>query len=59
MSEWLTRKEAAQRLGVHARTIDRWIIEGRLEATKLTPKVVRISVWSIEQMFVSGRGLTE
>lgn len=54
-SEWITRKDAAARLGVSVVSIDRWIKDGRLEATRLTPKCVRISVWSIENLFQQGK----
>jgi len=53
--DWVTRQIAAKRLGVHARTIDRWIREGKLEGSWLTSKCVRVSVFSIDRLLQQGR----
>ncbi|MEQ8542029.1 MAG: helix-turn-helix domain-containing protein [Coleofasciculus sp. D1-CHI-01] len=39
----LTTAEVAQRLRVHQRTVQRWISSGRLPATKVGPRIWRIS----------------
>lgn len=39
----LTTGEVAQRLRVHQRTVQRWISSGRLPATKVGPRIWRIS----------------
>lgn len=49
--DWLTRDEVAQYLKVHVRTVDRLMKQGRLEARKISHKVVRISASSVEALF--------
>lgn len=39
---WLSISEAAQHLGVHSRTLRRYIHDGKLTALKLSPQIVRI-----------------
>jgi excisionase family DNA binding protein len=49
----LTRFEAAEMLGVHPVTIDRFIRDGRLEAIRFAPHVVRIPLVSIARLIDS------
>ena len=42
MAHLLTKDEAADRLGISRRTLERWIDAGRLAAIKPSPGVVRI-----------------
>jgi excisionase family DNA binding protein len=49
--EWMTAEQVADMLGVHLRTIYRWIKEGRLEAKRLAGgKIFRIHRDSAEKM---------
>jgi excisionase family DNA binding protein len=53
--EWITRRTASERLGVSVATVDRWIRDGKLEASRLTPGTVRVSVFSIDQLIQRGK----
>lgn len=47
-------QEAADMLGVDRDTIFRWVKQGRLSASKLSPRIVRIRVAAIEAMLAEG-----
>jgi excisionase family DNA binding protein len=47
-------QEAAEMLGVDRDTILRWVKQGRLAASKLSPRIVRIRVAAIEAMLAQG-----
>jgi len=46
----VNKKEAAQLARVSVKTIDRWIAEGRIEAYRFGPRLVRINPESIEKL---------
>lgn len=46
----LTKKQAAQRKQVSVKTIDRWISEGRIEALRYGPRLVRIPTESLDNL---------
>ncbi len=48
--QMISPKEAAERLDVDRETILRWIRAGKLRASKLTPRLVRIYVADIDAM---------
>jgi excisionase family DNA binding protein len=53
ITEWLTRKEAADLLRVSVRTLDTYIKDGRIVSHKLSPTSkgpVRVSASSIHQL---------
>jgi excisionase family DNA binding protein len=47
-------QEAAEMLSVDRDTILRWVKRGRLPASKLSPRIVRIRVADIEAMLTRG-----
>ena len=47
-------QEAAEMLSVDRDTILRWVKQGRLAASKLSPRIVRIRVADIEAMLTRG-----
>lgn len=51
----ISPKEAARRLGVSAETIRDWIRDGRLRASKLTRRTIRIPVADVERLIEGGR----
>jgi excisionase family DNA binding protein len=42
--------EAAERCGVHYRTIRRWIASGQLDAVRVGPKLLKVNVSDLESM---------
>ena len=48
--EWIFIKEAATRLCVHHQTIRDWIREGRIDARRFGPKLIRIDAASLDAM---------
>ena len=53
--DWLTKKQAADIFQVSPRTVDRYIKDGKLQATRLSRRAVRISATSVERLL---EGLT-
>jgi predicted site-specific integrase-resolvase len=53
--EWVTRKEASERLRCHIGTIDRYIKSGRLEASWVSAGMIRVSVYSIDRLLQQGK----
>ena len=49
MSE-ITKREAAAKAKVSIKTIERWIAEGRIEAYRYGPRLVRIESDSLENL---------
>lgn len=49
-SDWVTQEQAAEYLGVSVATVHRWVAAGKLKASKLGHRTVRISIASIEKM---------
>lgn len=43
MGEFMTVREVACRLGVHEKTIYRWIEQGRFETVRLGTRAIRIT----------------
>ena len=43
--------QAADKAGVHPMTIRRWIADGRLKATRVGPRLIRISAEDLEKVF--------
>lgn len=52
--EWISRKAASERLGCHVGTIDRYIKDGHLEASRIVG-MVRVSVFSIDRLIQQGK----
>lgn len=50
LPETLTRAQAAEALSVNLKTVDRWIKAGRLKAINLGPRMVRITMASLENL---------
>ena len=50
----LTRKEAANELGVSVPTVDRYIASGRLARVKYSARAIRISVESVYALMKGG-----
>jgi excisionase family DNA binding protein len=49
---WLSTKEAAERLGITTRTLHRYIKEGKIAASQIVPNgKLRISLESIDRLF--------
>jgi excisionase family DNA binding protein len=46
----LNRQEAADQVKVSVKTIDRWIADGRIEAYRYGPRLVRIKADSLESL---------
>jgi len=46
---WLSIAQAADQLGVHARTLRRYIRDGKLQVLRLSPQVVRIRPEDLEK----------
>jgi len=50
-SNWLSTKEAAERLGITTRTLHRYIKEGKIAASQIVPNgKLRISLESIDRL---------
>ena len=49
--QWLTRAEAAARIGVNPRTIDRRIAEGMLQAYRTGP-LIRVKAADVDALMV-------
>lgn len=49
MSE-ITKREAAEKAKVSVKTIERWIAEGRIDAYRYGPRLVRIESESLESL---------
>ena len=50
---WATREQAADHLGVHPNTIDRWRTEGRITAYRAGPRLLRYDLTEIDQMLTA------
>jgi len=48
--EYLNKKQASQLLGVCTRTLENWVREGKLKASKPTKQTFRIKRSSIDEM---------
>jgi len=57
MSErrWATREQAAQHIGVHPNTIDRWRAEGRITGYRAGERLVRFDLNEIDAMVSAGQ----
>lgn len=53
--DYLTPKELAATLGVHVKTVRRWIQDGRFEAVKIGTQTIRISRDVLRRLIVSDR----
>lgn len=51
MAYQLSIIQAADKAHVHPMTIRRWIAEGRLKATRVGPRLIRISSDDLEKLF--------
>jgi excisionase family DNA binding protein len=52
--QWLTTGEIAKMLRVHQRTVQRWISSNQLKATKVGPKIWRVSKQDL-QIFLTNQ----
>jgi excisionase family DNA binding protein len=43
-------QEAADLYGVHYRTIRRWIAEGRIDAIRVGPRLLKVSVGDVDSL---------
>lgn len=50
---WGTRREAADYAKCSARTIDRWLSEGKITGTKVG-NIVRVNLAEIDRLFAGG-----
>jgi excisionase family DNA binding protein len=50
-SPWVTRTQAAQRVGVTTRCIDLMVGDGRLKSYTLGPRIVRLRVDEVDAAF--------
>ncbi len=48
--DWLTKKQAAATLQIAVRTLDRYIRNGKIKATRLSKRAVRIPATSVERL---------
>lgn len=55
MAHLLSKGEAAARLGISVRTLERWIADGRLPASKPSPGTVRIDDADIDQLIEASK----
>lgn len=54
LTPYLTRREAADYLGVSERTVDRYIATSKLHADRVGPRLIRIPLSSIEAFLAGG-----
>ena len=59
MAYLLTKNEAAARLTVSRRTLERWIKDGRLPTIKPSPGVVRVDLADVDRLIEDSRTSTE
>jgi excisionase family DNA binding protein len=50
--QYITIKDAAAKVGVHPRTVRRWIEDGLIDAYRVGPRVVRIDAASLDSLAV-------
>ena len=50
-----TINDAAQYVGVHPKTLRRWIAQGRLKAYAAGPRLIRVDLDEVDAMLRSGR----
>jgi excisionase family DNA binding protein len=48
--DWLSVTDAAIYCDVHYRTVRRWIAEGRLNAVRVGPKLLKVSVADLDSL---------
>lgn len=48
--QWLTKKQAAEKLQVCVKTIDRYVVVGKLDLIRITARNHRITAASIERL---------
>ena len=53
----LTRKEAAEALGVSIQSVDRFVVSGTLTRVKYSPRAIRISAESVYKLMKGGETL--
>lgn len=53
--DWITLREAAERLQISEKSTRRWIAEGRLQAVRIGPRMIRVDAASIAAL---GKPLT-
>ncbi len=49
-STYISIDDAASRLGVHSKTVRKWVAAGHVPAYRLGPKVLRIKLADLEAM---------
>lgn len=52
---WATKEEAAQHIGVSAKTIIRWADEGRIRRHRFGPRLIRFDLNELDAMGGSTR----
>lgn len=52
---WASRDQAAEYVGVHVNTIDRWRSEGLIRAYQAGPRLVRYDLAEIDAMLAGAR----
>lgn len=45
--DWITLREAAERLQISEKSTRRWIADGRLKAVRIGPRMIRVDAASI------------
>jgi excisionase family DNA binding protein len=48
--QWVTIKDAAEQLQCSTKTIRRWITEGRLDAKRFGPRLIRVDMASMDRL---------
>lgn len=54
--ELIGLREAADRCGVHYRTVRRWIADGRLPAVRVGPKLLKVDVSELNSVLAAVGG---
>lgn len=45
--DWITLREASERLKISEKSVRRWIADGRLKAVRIGPRMIRVDAASI------------
>ncbi|BCI83173.1 hypothetical protein MTY66_47980 [Mycolicibacterium sp. TY66] len=48
--QWIGLPEAAELCGVHYRTLRKWIAEGRLNAVRVGPKLLKVDAADLDKL---------
>ena len=48
--QWVSIRDAAEQLQCSTKTVRRWITQGRIEAKRFGPKLIRVNVASLDNL---------